>query len=297
MAKKIKKEEGEGASVWLTTYSDLMTLMFVFFVLLFSMSSINPVKWDILVQTYGNRDRTVSAVGGVEDSGDIAEAIIIEYIDNILAMLDEIDSEGDPWDDIAASELQDIMDFDVIYEMLVWHVDVSGYSELVDIEKDENYIMIRFADKVFFQSGMAIIGAEGRELIEFVGHAIQLILDQVDMIKIEGHTDSIPQTGGVHPDNWALSQERARQVLLLLEGSGVPTDRPLLQPTGLADTVPRAENDTPEGRSQNRRVEIYITRKHTVVETAAEDYYGGETEEAAGEESEAEEYNVEADIE
>ena len=146
------------------------------------------------------------------------------------------------------------------------YVQDSGYAELIDVEKDDFQIMIRFKDRVLFQSGMAIIGAEGRDAILFIGAAIDLVADQVDIIKVMGHTDSIPQNSFLYPNNRVLGSARANAVVDILEESGLTGDDPFIQSISMADKDPIAPNDTPEGRALNRRVEIYITRKEVVDE-------------------------------
>jgi chemotaxis protein MotB len=278
MARYLKKpDEKSGSADWMTTYSDMMTILFVLFVLLFSMSSINPVKWDLLVQTWGNQDRNVSSVAGEEVPGQGADSeMIANWLDmmDLLARLDDItdspqeeeSTDSENREDQLNNEEQVVITFDHVYNVISSYVEIRGYSDRIDIEKDDNFILIRFKDRVFFRSGMARIDGNAIEIIKFIGEAIGLVLDQVDVIRIEGHTDSIPQEGWEFPDNWALSQERARQVLLFLIDSGLPTDRRLLQPIGYADTHPIDTNETPEGRSANRRVEIIITRADVIDE-------------------------------
>ena len=272
MAKNLKKEEDKaGASEWMTTYSDMMTILFVFFVLLFSMSSINPVKWDKLVQTYGNHARNLSAVGGGDVEVDGVEQELINILDDILShFLEDITDEGvaeEQPEELYDEERRQI-DFEHIYNVVSMYVDTRGYSDRIDVEKDEFHVMIRFKDRAFFTSGHAIISAEGQDIIKFISEAIQLVIEQVDTIKIEGHTDSMPQNSWEYPDNWALGSARANAVRSIFENTGIPADRRLMEVISLADTVPRAGNDTLEGRSENRRVEIYITRLDVVEEEA-----------------------------
>lgn len=285
MPKKLnKREEAEGGNTWMTTYSDMMTILFVFFVLFFTMSTINPVQWQLLVDTFGARMRTT-----VVDPHDLQDPmaeemdiILQQFIADLHGTFDDEDllnvsemtledllnqaQDDAQMQDMNEAQGQDgepLPNFDFIYQVVSAYVEDKGYSEQIIIERADNYIMIRFRDRVLFGPGSVTIGQEGRDIILFIGTAIQLVLDEVDMIRIEGHTDSVPQSGWRFTDNWDLGHGRANAVLRILAESGLPTDRRLMMPSSLADTVPRASNDTPEGRSENRRVEIYISRLGT----------------------------------
>ena len=279
MAKRLNKnEEVKGVSVWLITYADMMTIMFVFFVLLFSMSTINPVTWDVLVQTWGNRDRTVAAFGGA-DMLDVTDHELMMHLDAILlAMLEELDLEGmfqepdvEPGVE-AVEEVEAGYEFEVIYVIISRFIHEYGYQDRIEIERDENYIMLRFRDRAFFAPGSSTMEAAGVVATQFIGAAIGLVVDQVDTIIIEGHTDSVPHSCSRFRDNWELGAGRANSVRLILEEEGIPVDRRIMEIRSLADTVPRGDNETVEGRSENRRVEIYITRRTPEAEEVTPDF-------------------------
>jgi chemotaxis protein MotB len=127
---------------------------------------------------------------------------------------------------------------------------------------------------MIFDPGSAEVNLEGRDAVLFIGAAIQLVLDQVEKIKIEGHTDSVPQNSWMYPDNWQLSAARANAVRAFLEVSGITVGpgSPRIEVVALADTVPIGDNDTQEGKAANRRVEIYITRADLVQEVTEPGY-------------------------
>jgi chemotaxis protein MotB len=109
-------------------------------------------------------------------------------------------------------------------------------------------------DQVLFETGKADLRPLGAEVLDAVA---PVMVDLTNRISIEGHTDNVPISGARFASNWELSAQRATTVLrYTIEHHGIAAAR--LSAAGFADTQPLASNDTPEGRSKNRRVEIVI---------------------------------------
>jgi chemotaxis protein MotB len=115
--------------------------------------------------------------------------------------------------------------------------------------------MVKMTDKILFASGSATIGTDGKSALRNVGQALRNILGKT--IRVEGHTDNVP-TGGSSPfaSNWELSAARALAVVRFLQEQGVDPTR--LVASGRGEFQPIADNDTSEGRSLNRRIEIVL---------------------------------------
>ncbi len=120
---------------------------------------------------------------------------------------------------------------------------------------------LTLAAKALFDSGQAEVKPEGRELLRQVAETLKTVSDQE--IRIEGHTDNVPIKGRLRtkfPSNLELSTARALNIMrYLIEVGGVPAER--MTAVGYADTRPVATNDTPEGRQENRRIEIILLPK------------------------------------
>jgi chemotaxis protein MotB len=128
----------------------------------------------------------------------------------------------------------------------------AGRVELMELRGKTT---VKMKDKILFASGSATIGADGRAALRAVADALRNVRGKT--IRVEGHTDNVPTgTGGPFPSNWELSSARALAVVHFLQEGGVDPTR--LQSGGFAEFQPIAANDTPEGRSLNRRIEIVL---------------------------------------
>lgn len=129
---------------------------------------------------------------------------------------------------------------------------IDGGQLTVNIEKGR--IVINLPDNVLFESGRASINPKGKEALGQVA----VVLSQFDdrRFQIEGHTDDRPIASVRFPSNWELSTARALAVVHLLTASGVATEN--ISAAGFGEFQPRADNETPEGRQLNRRIEIVM---------------------------------------
>ncbi len=124
----------------------------------------------------------------------------------------------------------------------------------VEVSELRGKLTVKMKDKILFASGSATIGAEGKVALKKVAEALRGVQGRV--IRIEGHTDDVPTGGGAFATNWELSTARALAVVRFLQENGVDPSR--LAGAGYGQYQPISPNDTPEGRSQNRRIEIVL---------------------------------------
>jgi chemotaxis protein MotB len=127
----------------------------------------------------------------------------------------------------------------------------AGRIELTELR---GKMTVKMKDKILFSSGSATIGKEGKEALRSVAEVLRGVQGKV--IRVEGHTDNQPLGRGTFKTNWDLSAARALAVVLFLQESGV--DPTKLAGAGYGEFQPISPNDTPEGRSLNRRIEIVL---------------------------------------
>jgi len=128
----------------------------------------------------------------------------------------------------------------------------------IQITQLADKLKVSIVDKILFPSGEADITPEGLAVLERVGNLLKGMKDKI--IRVEGHTDNVPIRGRLakkFPTNWELSTARATNIVRLLQET-VEIDPTRLEAVGLGEFQSIASNDTKEGRSQNRRIEIAL---------------------------------------
>ncbi len=277
MARKQQEEESGGS--WMDTYGDMVTLLLTFFVMLYSMSTIVDEKWTALVSAFkidgdekvdvvvfeesdlnGEKGGDGVFIGKVEDenpqNGTIYNSAIDELYEKIMTYIDEHELSNSVLvqqssESEAGAETEEDKNSSSEKPM-------DGSTDESDSENAKN-IFIQFKDNVIFEPDRSEIKPESEQLLQFFGECLSSVQDDVSLIMIKGHTAKSP-TSTV--DSRLLSSERAGNISNFLEHrSGISSD--LLLPMGLGNNFPIADNDTEEGRAQNRRVEIAIINKNS----------------------------------
>ncbi|MDW7651485.1 MAG: OmpA family protein [Bacillota bacterium] len=225
-----KSDAPSGAPEWMTTYSDMVTLLLAFFVLLYSYSVIDVQKFQqiissIQVSFLGERGIMDSAVD--PSRGELVELALDHKFEDVL----------------------------VTYQMIKEYLHEEGLEDTVKIRIEDRGVVLEIQDRLLFDSGMAEIRPEAADILQKVAGILESVPNQ---IIIEGHTDNRPIQTARYPSNWELSVDRAvRVVRYLIARHQIPSERFLA--TGYGEYQPVATNTTAEGRSQNRRVNIVIS--------------------------------------
>jgi chemotaxis protein MotB len=240
----------------MTSYLDLMTLLFAFFVLLVSMSEIRTERVPIITvedamgSPNGAETVTVIASGTGTEGGLLpgGTGVLPEF--NAVLPGQTGATVSDTSDRAGSAPLAD--NYNAQFGDLENSFNALSLQG-VDATPGTEGLTLRIADNLLFASGQAELMNEGMMLI---GQLTEILQQFPGEISVEGHTDNIPINTARFPSNWELSSARAISVLLFLEQEGIADTR--MRAIGYADTRPLQSNETAAGRSGNRRVELIL---------------------------------------
>ena len=261
MAKRKPDEPKKGAPEWQTTFGDLMNLLLCFFVLLFSMSSVDAQKFEMIAasfnQTFSIFSAGATAIGdGVLISNGVSQ---LNELDQYINSTGKMDMGQTISKDLAtaAEAVQEaqMKESEQMAEEVREAIEEQGLGKEIDIEFTSQYVQLTLRGAILFDSGSTELKAEALPVLDQVGVILEKYAEST--IEIEGHTDNVPMSGAKYSNNDELSSGRALSVFnyLLDTTTLAPAN---VKHSGRGEYVPIADNSTPEGRAMNRRVEIKI---------------------------------------
>ncbi|MDR3562283.1 MAG: flagellar motor protein MotB [Negativicutes bacterium] len=225
--------DAAGGMRWLLTYADLITLLMVFFVVLYAMSSADQRKFNSLRTSLATALRTEGA----------GSSIIFEY------------QGTQPTEPVSAkdSTAKETEDFQEIVRKIQGNV---KDPRMVGFAVDERGLTVRFLDNVLFDLGQANFRTDAFPLLDAVGTALK---NNTRYVRVEGHADNLPINTLQFPSNWELSSARSIAVTrYMIEKHGMDPRR--MSSLGYGEYRPLYPNVSEENRSKNRRVDIVILR-------------------------------------
>lgn len=267
MAKKRQEDPPKGSPAWMATFSDLMNLLLCFFVLLYSMSSVDEAKFQEVVASLQS---SMSILTGGATS--IGEGMLIstgvrqlEFLDSYyreqtnsktdVEDQDEEEFEGSVEDLTEAYEKQELEESEEMAEHIQQAIEQSGIQNLVEVDFNGQYVQLSLSGAVLFASGQSDILDGAYPIVD----KICTILGEYDsnLIEVEGHTDNVPISKGKYESNDVLSYYRAHTVADYVRTTTelAPSN---IKESGRGAYDPIADNTSAEGRARNRRVEIKI---------------------------------------
>lgn len=227
---------------WLITYADLITLLLIFFVVLFTFSNIDAQKFA------GMAESLSKALGG--SSGMVLEGAGPSIISGAPISQDRIESRF-----AVASETEE-MQLQKIKEQIEKYAKEQGLAGRATANIEERGVVVSIQDTALFLLGSADLTPQAREIVRKVG---QILLTTPNYIRVEGHTCNLPIHTARFPSNWELSVARATSVVQeLLHAANFPPER--LSASGYGEYRPVAPNDSEANRQQNRRVDFVVLR-------------------------------------
>lgn len=253
MARRQKHEEHENLERWLVSYADFITLLFAFFVVMYSISQVNEGKYRVLSDSLVNAFKTTPTA-----TTPIAPALRIDASQGAsssaqaLALKQTVFvRKPDPV--IEARQKQQTEKMKGVAEDILKAMEPLVKEGQVKVSQSVHGIAIEINASVLFASGQASLEPGSVKALRAVGGVLAKVPND---IQVEGFTDNTPINTVAFPSNWELSTARASSVVRLLAESGAPTDR--LVAVGYGEFRPLDTNSTPEGRARNRRVTIMI---------------------------------------
>ncbi|HEB85948.1 MAG TPA: flagellar motor protein MotD [Gammaproteobacteria bacterium] len=241
--RKRRPQEHENTDRWLVSYADFITLLFAFFVVMYSMSSINEGKYRVLSDTMEEAFKTPPKspepiqIGKERKSLKTVETTVDEI--NLLGIKPDIIPHAQQMEHIADDLQRDLAPL--------------VNKKLIKITRDKLWVKVELNNRILFASGDARLTERGYPILKKLAEAVRSLPNHID---VEGHTDNLPIRTSIYPSNWELSAARAASVVHLFMRDGV--DPKHLSAIGYGQYRPIADNHTAQGRRRNRRVVVVI---------------------------------------
>jgi len=231
--RRVETQKKDGSERWLVTYADMITLLLIFFIVMYTMSQVDAAKFESLASSLSQ------AMGA---GGMIMESPGPSFVSGASQS--------------AAEELEERQEFKDIQNQLEVLIQERGLAAEIVVTSEQRGIVISFQENVLFPSGSAQLTEQAQRLIDEVAPVLQ---ETDNNLRIEGHTDNLPIHTEKFPSNWELSASRATSVLQeLLRTADMRAAR--LSAVAYGEYRPRVVNNTSDKRQLNRRVDIVILR-------------------------------------
>lgn len=273
MARRKRQEIHVNHERWLVSYADFITLLFAFFVVMYSISHVNQSKYRVLSESFvqafnlpNDAKLNPDPQEKINPSNDVISPIEmgktatqdtqtippIELIEDTAAP--ESNSPENPTDRVdntaSSDELRKISN--TVNEKFAQLIN----NQMIKVTSNEFWLQIELNNSILFPSA----GAEPSQQAQEIFTELAGILNKyTNPIQIEGFTDNIPISNSRYPTNWELSSARASAIVKWLATQGIEPER--LAAVGYGEYQPVASNNTEEGRAQNRRVAVMIAKR------------------------------------
>ena len=255
-----KEDPPKGSPAWMNTFADLMNLLLCFFVMLFSMSSVNEEKFEKVIASFQSTFSILPGGGASIGEGELISSGIsqLENFDSYYnqQLSSQSDGQTEEEKDITeAYEQQELEESEDMAQQLENALSQYGIQDDVEVDFNAEYVTLNMNGALLFDSASAELRDEAYPLVNKLGKI--LVTYDNNIIEVEGHTDNVPIHSSKYEDNNVLSMYRALAVANYMRDT-TTLDPAYIKSSGRGEYVPIADNATPEGRARNRRVEIKI---------------------------------------
>ncbi|MHC8492089.1 OmpA family protein [Thalassospira sp. SM2505] len=256
------KKPAAGAPAWMATFADLMSLLLVLFVLLLTFAEMDVIRYKQIagsVKAAFGFSKQDQLAGVIELDGSIMGKALKAPTPDSPRVVSQIPQPETPKIEIEQTDTKE-QKAEALEETLAGVLKNMSLDDQVGLERIDGEVVIRFPNELAFPSGSSGMTEEFAAILNRLAPVINQTEGEV---LVAGHTDNIPvSSSSPYISNWDLSAARATSVLhFLIDQNGTDPRRMVIQ--GYGDSRPIANNDTPEGRSENRRVEITIQMVET----------------------------------
>ncbi|MCI9416452.1 MAG: flagellar motor protein MotB [Eubacterium sp.] len=268
MAKKKQEDAPKGSPAWMATFSDLMNLLLCFFVLLFSMSTVDAEKFEMVVASLQSSFSVLPSGGSSIGEGELISSGISQLKDFSM-FFEQFTSEGEQNEQEEKEKEKDLKETyeeealkesEEMAEEISRQMEGYGIQNQVEVEFNAQYVLLTLNGALLFDSGKSEIREDAYPLVDKIGAILTSYGSNI--IEIEGHTDNVPISNDKYENNDVLSMYRALSVANYIR-SITNLEASLLKSSGRGEYVPVADNATPEGRARNRRVEVKIYNSYS----------------------------------
>ncbi|PWU70238.1 flagellar motor protein MotS [Gracilibacillus dipsosauri] len=247
-----RKSVDKGAPKWMVTYSDMVTLILVFFILLFTMSQIDAEKFKKVAEALRAENIFDSMPSIVEKENAMNE---------VKGLNDEMEEKNDVTDqpketpEVHNAEITENKDtLDELLAEVERFLNENNLNDVISASRTDQGVVLVLQENVLFETGEADVLEPAKPFLDKVSTLISNIPNEV---RVEGHTDDRPISNYRYPSNWELSVARASSVIrYILANNNFDSSRFIA--AGFGDTRPVVPNNSPENWSKNRRVEMVI---------------------------------------
>ena len=269
-------EEISNHDRWLVSYADFITLLFAFFVVMYSISSVNEGKYKSLTSSLGsafsNSDKPVPAIihdlvetpftEGKEILPSIPSIIYAPIqLDNPMVIFNtipnpveaQITEDSDQRRELSEGILKERKQLKKVSEQLEKALGTFINDKLISVKRNDYWIALEMNSELLFLSGEAILSKKSQPVLKKI---VEVINPLPNAINVEGHTDNIPIDTAQFPSNWDLSSARATTVVQEFVKEGINPTR--LSAIGYGEFHPIDDNKTEDGRFKNRRVILVL---------------------------------------
>jgi len=258
--RKGKKEEHANHEAWAIPYGDLITLLLAFFVVMYSVSSVNTGKYRVMSEALmaafrGEPQRDMPITLSIREGTPTSDLVTMPETEKAVGPrpIRKTDAQG----------MDTGMSLSGIAGNIAKALERQVMTDQVVIRQHADWVEVEIRNDLLFPSGSAAMSGEANDIVRKLGASLANLKNP---IFVQGHTDNVPIRSAQFPSNWELSGARAGAVVRLLGEGGADTS--LMTVIGYGEQRPLQSNDTAEGRAINRRVML------AVMEPAADDNGG-----------------------